>query len=210
LEPDEVRQNYNKVAETYAAQFYSELSRKEFDCGLLDAFAADCAGQGKVLDVGCGPGHIGRYLQDRGVDVKGIDLSDAMVDAARRLNPGMEFAVGDMRHLDTTAASLAGITAFYSIIHIPAEEAPGVMIEFARALRPGGRLLFSAHGGSGVLHRDDFLGHDVHFMATLFQLEDLRKMAEAAGLVVDFATERGPYEFEFPTPRLYISARKPG
>ena len=58
---------YDRVAEKYAAAFFDELERKPFDRALLDRFAAAVAGRGRVCDVGCGPGHVGRYLAARGV-----------------------------------------------------------------------------------------------------------------------------------------------
>src|ERR1700694_1055011 len=97
MEPEAMKASYEVVAEAYAAQFFDELSRKPFDRMLLDAFAADCTGRGPVLDVGCGPGHIARYLSDRGANAAGLDLSPAMVELARKLNPGPRFRVGDMR-----------------------------------------------------------------------------------------------------------------
>ncbi|HVM61781.1 MAG TPA: class I SAM-dependent methyltransferase [Verrucomicrobiae bacterium] len=49
--------------------------------------------------MGCGPGHVARYLRDQGVNVCGVDLSPAMVERARRLVPGVEFQQGDMMAL---------------------------------------------------------------------------------------------------------------
>ena len=84
MEPDAARSSYDVVAETYAGKFSDELSRKPLDREWLERFARDCP-RGRVLDIGCGPGHVGRFLADRGLDVTGIDLSPAMVDVARRL-----------------------------------------------------------------------------------------------------------------------------
>jgi SAM-dependent methyltransferase len=50
----------------------------------LESFADDVRGAGAVCDLGCGPGHVGRYLHDRGVEVRGVDLSPRMVEEARR------------------------------------------------------------------------------------------------------------------------------
>lgn len=35
--------------------------------------------KGKVCDLGCGPGHISRFIKDQGIDVCGIDLSDGLI-----------------------------------------------------------------------------------------------------------------------------------
>jgi SAM-dependent methyltransferase len=206
MEPREMKASYEVVAKAYAAQFFDELSRKPFDRQLLDAFAADCEGRGTVLDIGCGPGHIARYLSERGANAAGVDFSPAMVDLARTLNPGMEFNTGDMHALEVADGSLAGVVAFYSVIHIPRPEVAGVLAGFRRALVQDGRLLLSVHGGTGSIHRDEFLGHPVPFEATLFSLGEIVSLVESAGFWVDEARQRRPYEFEHQTPRIYVGA----
>jgi SAM-dependent methyltransferase len=203
-EAEGMKASYEVVAEAYAEQFFDELSRKPFDRALLDAFAEDLAGRGPVLDVGCGPGHIARYLSEHGVAAAGFDLSPAMVELARRLNPGLDFSAGDMRALDVATGSLAGIVAFYSVIHVQRAEVAGVLAGFRRALAKDGRLLVSVHGGEGSIHRDEFLGHAVPFEATLFSLGEIVALVEEAGFWVDEARQRLPYEFEHATPRIYI------
>jgi SAM-dependent methyltransferase len=205
MDADETRATYDAVAETYAKEFFDELARKPFDRNLLDAYAAACAGR-RVLDVGCGPGHIAHYLRDRGVEASGLDLSPAMVQLARRLNPGMAFAVGDMRALDVPDGSLGGIVAFYSVIHVARREVQSVLAGFRRALAADGRLLISVHGGTGMIQRDEFLGQPARFEATLFSLGEIVSLAESAGFWVDEARQRSPYDFEHPTPRIYVGA----
>lgn len=206
VEPGDMKLSYDAVADAYAEAFFDELSRKPFDRALLDAFAADTAGRGLVLDIGCGPGHIARYLSDHGVRAAGLDFSPVMVELARKLNPALQFSAGDMRALDVDAGSLAGIVAFYSVIHLPRSEVPAALAGFHRALAGEGRLLISVHGGVGSTHRDEFLGHAVPFEATLFSLGEIVTLVESVGFWVDEARQRAPYEFEHPTPRIYLAA----
>jgi SAM-dependent methyltransferase len=206
MQPDELKASYDAVAEAYAETFFDELSRKPFDRGLLDAFATLAAGA-TALDVGCGPGHVGRYLSDRGVDVVGVDLSPAMVEIARRLNPALRFELADMRSLPMEDGAVGAIVAFYSLIHIPRAEVPAVLGEFRRVLAPSGQVLLAVHGGSGTVTSAEFLGKRVPFEATLFANDELVELVSNAGFEVTGATVRNPYEFEHPTPRLYVEAR---
>src|SRR5438128_10753053 len=159
---------YDRVAEPYGEQFFDELARKPFDRELLDRFAARLSGRGLVCDVGCGPGHVGRYLTERGVDVFGLDLSSEMVALARRRNPSMRFEQGDLRALGLPDASLAGIVAFYSLIHLERAEIASALTELARVLVPGGLILIAFHGGDGSVHADDWFGRGVSIDATLY------------------------------------------
>jgi SAM-dependent methyltransferase len=205
MEPDAARSSFDAVAETYASKFSDELSRKPFDREWLERFARDCP-RGRVLDIGCGPGHVGLFLADRGLDVTGIDLSPAMVDVARRLNPEMTFEVGDMRNLAHADESVAGVVAFYSLIHIARADVPGVLGELRRVLILGGKLLIAVHGGNGEITSDEFLGHQTRFEATLFDKDELASLIGNAGFTVDKSAERERYDFETHTPRIYIAA----
>src|SRR3954454_23213708 len=97
---DDVEGSYDRVAEEYALRISGELAHKPLDRQLLDRFAAEVEGLGPVCDLGCGPGHVARYLHDHGVQVTGLDLSEAMVEQARRLNPDIAFRQGNMLALD--------------------------------------------------------------------------------------------------------------
>ena len=204
----DIRESYDSAAEAYAAHLASELDRKPLDRHLLNRFAEDTRGRGLVADVGCGPGHVARYLHDQGVTVVGIDVSTQMIRCAARLNPALEFRVDDMRALSLPAASLAGLVAFYSIVHFEAAELDGVLRQLRRVLARGGLALVSFHIGEQVLHVDNLFGApvdlDFRFHAPSTVIEALR----AAQFAVLEHVEREPYEGgEYPSRRCYLLAR---
>jgi SAM-dependent methyltransferase len=200
---------YDEVAEEYTSHFFDELSSKPFDRSLLAKFAQLTPEGRPVCDVGCGPGHIARFLSDLGADVLGVDISPAMVTIARGLNPTLAFEQGDILRLQFPDASFAGIAAFYSIIHIERSRLPQALEELFRVLAPGGRLLASFHVGEGEIHREEFLGRNVSFHATFFGIEEMTVNLAEAGFLIEETLERPPYEFEYPSRRAYILARKP-
>jgi SAM-dependent methyltransferase len=199
---------YDRVAEPYGEQFFDELARKPFDRELLDRFAARLSARGLVCDVGCGPGHVGRYLTERGVDVFGLDLSSEMVALARRRNPSMRFEQGDLRALGLPDASLAGIVAFYSLIHLERAEIASALTELARVLVPGGLILIAFHGGDGAVHADDWFGQGVSIDATLYRPTEMAAAMERAGFHVETIATRVPYDFEYQSTRVYAAGMK--
>ena len=134
---DDIVATYDTIAERYATDYFDELSRKPFDRELLSKFAELMPQGGRVCDMGCGPGQVGRYLATLGLTVLGVDNSPAMVAVARRLNPELRFEPGDMLRLQFPDESFAGITAFYSLIHIERPHVPQALAELFRVLAQG-------------------------------------------------------------------------
>jgi SAM-dependent methyltransferase len=201
--PD-IARTYDAVAEDYAAAFAGELAHKPFDRGLLDRFAAAMAGRGPVLDAGCGAaGHVTRYLADRGARIAGADLSARCAQVARGRQPGLPFAAADMCRLPLRGGCLAGVVAFYSVIHLPRTRIPAALAEFRRVLRPGGGLLLAMHGGDGETGAADWFGHPVQVRATLVRPGELTGALGQAGFTVAEQHQRDPYPGEHPTQRLY-------
>ena len=206
-----VRKSYDRVADEYARRIFNELRDKPLDQKLLNRFATEVIGRGEICDMGCGPGHVARYLRDAGATVFGLDLSPQMLEQARQLNPDLSFLEGNMMALDLPDGRLAGIAAFYSIVNIPKESLTLVFREMARVLQPGGVLLLAFHAGDEALHEDELWGRPISMDFFLFQPSEIRRYVEAAGLVIEEIVERGPYapEVEYQSRRAYIFARKP-
>jgi SAM-dependent methyltransferase len=202
--------SYDGIADEYVARIYGELEGKPLDREWLDRFARTVTPLGPACDLGCGPGHVARYLADRGADVFGVDLSPGMIERARRLNPGIEFREGDMRALDLPDASLGGIAAFYSILHIPREGVTDALREFRRVLVPGGLLLVAFHIGQEVVHLDEMWGKPVTLDFVFFEPAEMEGYLTEAGFEIEDTYTRPPYEgVEHPSHRAYIFARRP-
>ena len=185
--------SYDLVADEYVERIYGELDHKPIDRQLLDRFVERANVIGPACDMGCGPGHVARYIHDRGGHVIGIDLSPAMIEHARKLNPGIEFRQGDMRSLEIEDETFGGIVAFYSIIHIPRAEVVPALVELKRILRPGGLLLLAFHIGDHILHMDEWWGRQVSVDFVFFGTDEMKGFLESAGFLVGEVVERGPY-----------------
>ena len=207
-----VRESYDRLAAEYARRLFNELDGKPLDRELLTRFALQVAGRGPVCDMGCGPGHVARFLHQAGATAFGLDLSPAMIDEARRLNPGIAFDVGNMLALGLPSESLAGIAAFYAIVNIPQSSLPVVFAEMARVLEPGGLLLLAFHMGNEALQVEELWGQPVAMTFYLIEPSGIRRQLEAAGFHIEETIEREPYapDVEHPTRRAYIFARKQG
>ena len=206
-----IRESYDRLADEYARRIFHELEHKPLDRELLQRFAAEVTGQGEVCDMGCGPGHVARFLRDAGATVFGLDLSPRMLEQARRFNPDISFREGDMTCLDLKDETLAGIAAFYAIVNIPQESLSAVFREMKRVLNPGGLLLLAFHIGDEVIQERELWGRSISMDFFFLQPVAIRGSLEAAGLAIEEIIERGPYapEVEYQSRRAYIFARNP-
>ena len=204
-----IRVAYDGVAEAYAAKFFHELDAKPLDRKLLDLFSERVVAGGHVCEVGCGPGEVSVYLAGKGVPVHGIDISDKMVEVARRLSPGLHFEQGDMLALEAGESTLGGLVAFYAIVNLTREEVARAFAEFFRVLRPSAPVLLSFHAGDETLHVTDFLGIPFSIDFVFHPVDAIVSLLKDAGLRVDEVIVRSPYAaVEHPSRRAYIFASK--
>jgi len=184
----DTRTSYDTVAVSYADLIRDALDAKPYLRAILALFADLVleGGGGTVADVGCGPGHVTAHLHTLGVDAVGIDLSPGMIDVARREHPHLRFEVGSMTELGLADASVAGLLAFWSLIHVPDEAVPTVFGHFRRALRPGGPLLLGFHvGDESVLKTEGYGGHPMRVYSHRRQPGQVAAWLRDAGFAVE-------------------------
>lgn len=175
-----VKSGYDELAEDYAAE------RDDRDhARLLDRFLRDLS-RGRVLDAGCGAGRpvLNRIADDR--PVVGMDFSDEQVARASDVAPG-RVVQGDMTALPFADDAFCGITAFYSVIHVPFEEQRTVYDEFRRVLEPGGELLVTVGAEDWAGRNDDWLDSGTAMEWSHYGLERSRELLADAGFSVSDA-----------------------
>ncbi|MGH8462416.1 MAG: class I SAM-dependent methyltransferase [Stenotrophobium sp.] len=110
----------------------------------LVEFAEVHAGE-SVLDVACGTGVVGVTAARRGARVRGLDLSPALLEDARRnaavIGAGIEFLEGDAEALPYADASFDVVLSQFGHMFAPRPEI--AIAEMLRVLKPGGRIAFS-------------------------------------------------------------------
>ncbi|TYB92852.1 class I SAM-dependent methyltransferase [Micromonospora sp. WP24] len=210
----ETRTSYDAVATEFAEQFADELASKPFDRAILAAFAELVlrCGDGPVADLGCGTGTVTAHLAGLGLDVFGIDLSPGLLAVARRNHPGLRFEEGSMTALTLPEGRLAGITAWYSIIHVPDDLLPGTFSGFHRALAPGGHLALVFQTGDESLVRTTAFGKAISLTFRRRRPEQVAELLTEAGFEVRAQLVREPEPYAGGTEstrQAYLVARKP-
>ncbi|MET7519528.1 class I SAM-dependent methyltransferase [Streptomyces sp. NPDC005480] len=99
-----------------------------------------------ILDYGCGYGRTLQELAQQGFDnLTGVDTSPAMIERARRVNPGLRFTVLDAPPLSPFPDATFDTAVLFAVLTcIPNEEAQHRLIaELSRVLKPCGTLYVS-------------------------------------------------------------------
>ena len=205
---EKTRKSYNLAAEKYFEDFKDEMKQKEYDRVFLTEFSSHFNSQSIIWDVGCGPGHITRYVSATGLNVVGIDISERCIEVARRENPGMRFYVMDMAKLDIADESVDGIISFYSIIHTPKRYQPSLFSEFNRVLKIGGRIAIVVKKGDSEGYVDELEGFQTRLYFANFKEHEIRNYLENGGFKVTLLETRRPYDFEIPVDRIYATGVK--
>lgn len=181
---DAVRRDYDASADDYDAFVREPANAERFGEALIGVFAdlvrRDHPGA-IVIDAGCGPGQHTDRLDRAGLAVRGVDLSPAMIEIARRHRPDLPFAVGSMTELDLADGAAGAVFAHYSIIHIAPDDVPAVLAEFARVLAPGGYLLLGFQSGDAALTGWAALDHKVA-TAYRWSIDAMSELVAATGL----------------------------
>src|SRR6202171_1113386 len=103
----------------------------------------------RILDIGCGTGHLTAQIADSGARVVGVDRSPEMVNAARRAYPHLQFELTDARDLSYRTE----FDAVFSNATLHWIHEPELVIRSVRnALRPGGRFVAEL-GGKGNIRK---------------------------------------------------------
>jgi len=139
FETEIVKKSYNIIA----ASYYSHRDLNKFN-GELNKFIDLLPKNGHVLDVGCGAGiPTGKYLVNRGLKVTGIDISDTMLEMARKNVPEANFINKDMNNLDFENEIFDGIISVFALFHVPKKKHLNIFKKFFNILKPGGIMLIN-------------------------------------------------------------------
>jgi ubiquinone/menaquinone biosynthesis C-methylase UbiE len=181
-----VRDAYGARAAEYISLFGSINAAAEQDREYVLAWAQTV--DGRVIDIGCGPGQWTDYLHQRGVDIEGVDPVPEFIDEARQRYPGVDYRIGHAEQLGVDDASLGGVLAWYSLIHTDPDQMGEPLTEFARCVRPGGTLVIGFCEGAELAAFDNAVTTAYFWPVDLLS----SRLEEAGFAVADVRTRAHP------------------
>lgn len=135
-----VRGAYAVASETYRGDSYALAATTGY-AHWMRRLESRIAPGSRILDLGCGIGvPVARELAKRH-QVVGVDLSETQLARARKRVPGVEFRCADMTEVRFEPGSFDAVTAFFSLINVPAREQGPLIHRVSSWLVPGGIFL---------------------------------------------------------------------
>lgn len=211
---DSTRQVYDFSAAHYANVVGTTVTSKferPIDRAILNEFSEDLLAldHARVLDVGCGVGRVTSYLHERGLEVRGVDLSPAMVTTARLAHPNLGFDVAAMTNLPVDDCSLTAVVLWYSIIHTPPALLPDVWNELARVVAPSGWVLLGfQEGDNDEVSRENAYGSSSTMTWYRHNSDDVASGVERAGFVVHTRIWRAAELAHETTPQVFLTFQR--
>jgi len=141
---------WNKVATAYEEKFMQlSIYNKSYDA-FMDLLPKDSAA---VLDVGCGPGNVIKYMQTMrpNLDFLGLDVSEKMLSIAKKHNPTAKFIMGDARQLLKLNLKFDGIVAGFCLPYLSGVDSNNFVKDACSILKENGLLYVSFVEGKEAL-----------------------------------------------------------
>jgi len=174
----------------------------------------------RILDIGCGTGRpVCSEVADAGHEVLGIDISGAMIEAAKKSVPNAEFQKLDMGDLNPGEGSYDAITVYFSMIaSVTQEQIKQNIRRIFSWLKSGGYFVFATVPVAGENMEIRWMGRQI--VVSSLEAEEAVKAVKDAGFEVmyDGVTKFMPTAEEagicsqdevWEEPHLFVYARKP-
>ena len=146
---EETLNTWNKIANLYADVFMDlDIYNSSYDkfCELLKGK------QVSVLELGCGPGNISRYIKDKiqSVDLLCTDIATNMIEIARQLNPQIQFQVLDCRDLRSLKHKFEAIICGFTIPYLNPKDCSVFLSDCATIIKEKGIMYLSYVAGEST------------------------------------------------------------
>lgn len=179
------------------AEQYAENSKRVSFEKVVENFLEKLPASPSILDAGCGTGRDTKLFHEKGAKVVGVDISEGLLEVARRENPDITFIAANFTELPLEDQSFDGVWSHASLVHLETlEEVRSALSEFHRVLKPEGFLYVYVKKQEGeektAIVSDSLSGHDRFFR--YYEPEELTTLLEDAGFTVgDLELEEDPH-----------------
>lgn len=196
---------YDEIAEKYAKIFDKDLS----DIPFIKKFLTYVKPKGKILDLGCGTGRITSEYVKKGFDSIGVDLSEKMIDIAKKNHPKIKFICKNMRKIEFKPESFEAISLAYSLFHLEKRDVPAFLKKISVFLKKEGILFMVIQEGEGEVFINEPLATGKKLFLNLYsEKEIIRILEDEKFQILSISRKKSELKGELPYNKLIIIAKK--
>ena len=142
-----VKKDYDLIANQYFEEFGTVLE----DVDLINEFESCLEKDASIIDLGGGTGKLTNYFNEQGYNAICYDFSENMMRYAKKSYPNIQYILDDIINIKNhfSKDSIDGITAMYSLFHIPRENIDQLFLDINDLLKEKGLFCFSLQLGNG-------------------------------------------------------------
>ncbi|MFH1133118.1 MAG: class I SAM-dependent methyltransferase [Nanoarchaeota archaeon] len=171
---------YNQIIHLHNQEFgYKGIQYKAW----LDLLASKLGKGALVLDIGCGNGRALRYLIGKGLRGVGIDISESMLELARKNVPQGKFLKQDFVHLRYQRRSFAAIISFFALNHVSKAEFRDIISMSKTLLKKDGLLLLGMVKGKDEGLFTGFYGKKMALYGAGYSKKELTGILRSCGFI---------------------------
>ena len=202
-----IRASYDALAEIYTSVFADDLTQQPLERKILDELSASQCLGARILDLGCGPAQVARYLQGKGFRAIGLDISYDMLACAHRIAAGTRYVQSLAVPLPFRDGAFDIVAAFFSLVHYDDVYLRAAFQEIRRVLNLSGHFVMAFQSGGFSIHVDEWLGVSVDLEDRFLEVDCVVRLMESAGMSCVSRQSREAYDFEVSGVRNYLVAR---
>jgi len=177
----EALQFYDKYSKIYSDHTFPKLLQYQ-----LNKFISMLPKKATILDVGCGSGRDSLYFKDYELDVTAIDISDNMLEEAKKRVPTVKFEKMDMKDLKFKENNFDGAWIMATLSVVPKKEVEIALKEVSRVLKKDGIVYLAVKEGTGeVVERKPKYENQPKFYAYFQQLEVEKLLVDSGFLILN-------------------------
>jgi 2-polyprenyl-3-methyl-5-hydroxy-6-metoxy-1,4-benzoquinol methylase len=147
-----VKDGYNECAEKYQDARFNEKEPS------LNYIFHNLKENAKILDIGCGAGVPVFKLLSEKYDITGIDISEKMIELAKKNLPNGKFIISDILDYDFNKSQFDAIVSYYTLFHLPREKHILFIKKCHDLLKNNGILIVTVGMYDEDSYTEDFFG----------------------------------------------------
>jgi ubiquinone/menaquinone biosynthesis C-methylase UbiE len=170
----ETFETWNKVASLYQDKFMNlDLYNETYDF-ICNSMVKD---KSRLLEIGCGPGNITKYLLNKRPDftIFGIDVAPNMIELAKKNNPSANFSVMDVRKIDQLKSTFDGIICGFCLPYLSQSDCEKLISDSYNLLSEKGLIYISFVEGEADMSGFKIGSSGDRCYFYYHQLEELKK-----------------------------------